>query len=917
MTDNINHDYRYLAFISYKREDEKYAKRLQRKLEGYSMPTRLCRENPDLPKYVRPIFRDKSDLAGGNLKKELEKNLQDSQYLIVICSPRSSKSEWVSKEVDCFSKSGRAQQIIPYIIAGTPNASDPDNECYPEGLRNLTGENEILGININDAGQDAAAVKVISRMFNIRFDDLWQRYERQRGRVRFAWGAFACAISIVAILIALWISHKNTLLNLAYSTLDKKNLEVEQVNLNLIRINQNLMDARDSVELSLHEIKGLNNKLLDLNGQLVIERDNLAATNRSLLLEQSHTLASNILSLVENGNGYEARRQAAKLIENYPITTDALRAINTARRSNTAIFEKFDNTVGQVDWSPNGSCFAANDWSGEIKIFDAVSGDIKAHFDADIFSDLNFIDSITLSVAGTGLKIIDTNTLLQYEIMDSTIWLNRFVSKSLADIYQNPWQVMIADRKSGSKIFPFTEDGKNHIFSALTTNTDASLIALSVDSIAYLIDNRGTIIDSKYVTGEKIAGTAVGRGSSLWASSIGNTIYVRSLKNGRETTIHVPYPMKHLEFDIYGKLYGATGDERDRNIYVWDKSGKEFRRLSGHRGSINDLAISPDGNNLISASSDRTVRMWNTGACTKPLALPNSDAFTVSRTQNKIFWNSLEKNKIIITDLHGTKQQITPISCGKVFSLACSSDAARLVTISENDTMCLWRIPEMTMIARIAPDGVLFRIDGSSARQVAFNPVNHNFITSDGYYIDGETGRLLNRFNSYATSSILQSSFSNNGNMVVLTDGGKILIYDTNNYSLLKEIDYAPHIQYVNMISFSPDNRYLAIAARGKCVIIVDVSSGSIIKVIKGYPESVDNAIYSSDGKRLFTTCDNIIKIYETTEWELIDTIDFMDYGFLNEIEPIDNGYKVICSFLFRPPLIESSPYPSTSITSH
>ena len=51
----------YYAFISYKREDENWAKWLQRKLEHYRFPTDL-NGRTDLPKNIRPTFRDETDL---------------------------------------------------------------------------------------------------------------------------------------------------------------------------------------------------------------------------------------------------------------------------------------------------------------------------------------------------------------------------------------------------------------------------------------------------------------------------------------------------------------------------------------------------------------------------------------------------------------------------------------------------------------------------------------------------------------------------------------------------------------------------------------------------------------------------------------------------------------------------------------
>ena len=43
-----------------------------------------------------------------------------------------------------------------------------------------------VGANINEVGKDSAAIRVVSRMFNIRFDTLYQRYQREHRRKRLA-----------------------------------------------------------------------------------------------------------------------------------------------------------------------------------------------------------------------------------------------------------------------------------------------------------------------------------------------------------------------------------------------------------------------------------------------------------------------------------------------------------------------------------------------------------------------------------------------------------------------------------------------------------------------------------------------------------------------------------------------------------
>ena len=142
------------AFISYNHNDVKWAKWLQKNLENYKLPTEIHNEFED-SRFIRPVFRDQTDLNTGVLGNVLRDNLLASKFLIVLCSPNSAKSEWVSKEVQSFIEWGRLDCIIPLIVDGQPNCYNPDLECFPRYLKEYTSqhpETELLGVSIAEVG---------------------------------------------------------------------------------------------------------------------------------------------------------------------------------------------------------------------------------------------------------------------------------------------------------------------------------------------------------------------------------------------------------------------------------------------------------------------------------------------------------------------------------------------------------------------------------------------------------------------------------------------------------------------------------------------------------------------------------------------------------------------------------------------
>jgi len=191
----VEKDFDYYAFISYKREDEKWAKWLQNKLENYKLPAVIRKENADLPKEIRPIFRDKTSMEAGIIVDTIQEKLRRSQYLIVICSPKAAQSNWVGSEINAFIEMGRSDRIIPFIVAGVPNSND-SRECFHPHIKEKIPEP--LGVNIKEIGKQEAFVKIAAKLLNLRFEALWDRFKIAQRKQRLI-AAASCLLFLAGL----------------------------------------------------------------------------------------------------------------------------------------------------------------------------------------------------------------------------------------------------------------------------------------------------------------------------------------------------------------------------------------------------------------------------------------------------------------------------------------------------------------------------------------------------------------------------------------------------------------------------------------------------------------------------------------------------------------------------------------------
>jgi tetratricopeptide (TPR) repeat protein len=206
---------RYAAFISYSHRDRKWAEWLHRAIENYRIPEGLsnsAQADGLAAAALRPVFLDRSELpSSSDLAASIRTALEESVFLIVICSPDAARSRWVNEEIRTFKSMGRDVRILCLIVAGNPSSSATDasrpDECFPAALRFKVDDGQVTNLSAPEPlaadvrpGKDdrqSARLKIIAGLLGVSFDRLRQREQTRRQR-RLAIIATASVVGCIA-----------------------------------------------------------------------------------------------------------------------------------------------------------------------------------------------------------------------------------------------------------------------------------------------------------------------------------------------------------------------------------------------------------------------------------------------------------------------------------------------------------------------------------------------------------------------------------------------------------------------------------------------------------------------------------------------------------------------------------------------
>ena len=877
----------YFAFISYKREDEKWAKWLAHELEYYHLPIALNGRN--LPKNLRPIFRDIDELNAGNLPAQIYQALSVSKNLIVICSPRSAKSEWVNKEIDDFIKikDGKVNNIFPFIIEGIPFSGD-DNECFPEKLRSIPKNEERYGGNVNETGgKYVAVVKTIAGMLGVDHDSLWNRYEKEQKKRRRIKRGLLLSFMIFVLAVVISITYQNILLketdmrmkvNLsravaerAYSLIDEGDsylasmLALEILPCDSYPNRPYTSEAERLLRTSLQKETAI--MKTDEYGNVGFCSDGSRFIFGSYIWDMKS--GSKILNIKSSKNEIIHKWHPSG---DYFVSTidDTIKLCNSfcGNCVNTYLGHKKD--VLFVTFDPTGDIMISGGKDNTIQVWETSSGrclkTIDYSLDGIIYWGFSRSgDKFVLVTDDSSISIFNTKS---FEIV-KRITLNVCPSSGCVDLSPDG-NVIVFSKLYSLNMFLWNIE-KNKIEGTINTNTNVHTIKYSIDGKSIIIGGQSgvDVYDLQKHTFYNICQTSSSV-QSLSVSSEGRHALIKTLFDNNLYLIDFkPNLGEYLLSDVdsssfhgffstsNGKYVGATNSEGV--LYLWNScSGKICKRYNLKKSIFGDYIhyahIHPNRNAVVYLAYNNIGKILN-------LKSGKNELILEGKIDDSMFLKFSDNGDYIV----GSKYRWEGVKIwdAKTGRLKCDY-------INNNDTVYTdVLVPHKNLLISIFNSSVLCFKDISNnciVRKIKglSNKVTKIKCSRNGKYLaslssdsticiwDLSTGELMHRYNNVESSRDLLVLCNDESKVAYQGIDNSVYVWDIITGKLINR--FSGHINdiiRVDGICFSPDGKYMLTSSKDKSIRLWDVVSGGCIRVFKGNWR-LNSAFFNKDGSIIY-----------------------------------------------------------------
>ena len=844
---------KYFAFISYKREDEDWAKWFQNELENYHLPSSLNGRSdlPQLPQSFRPVFRDIDELKAGNLPEQIYEALERSINLVVICSPLSAKSDWVNKEIADFIDIGKKKlednfkHIFPFIIDGIPHSGDDKTECLPKTLEKLPKDKDIVGGNVTEGGnvseesRERAFVKVLAGMLpkEISFGMLWDKYERDKVKKEQKEREQKEKLQIIQ---SRFLAEKaNYLTQIG---------DVDTATLLLLEaLPQNVdVQERPLVTEAVDALKTIINYNVDILRCNYMPKEFSVSPDGNYISCLSDKNTIEVWSLKNNLPCFSINFGKKKEVHFCSFSTDS-----------KSLF--IGHTKGYVIWDIEcGVRKGGFDDKG-------VSPKWRMRVGAYNHDNLYFISG--LSYKKCSIRI--WNCTKSCFLMDSPIYSASdlpitFSKDGKYFTTSNARNWIIIRNSDNGEIFRVLMGHQSNIRYASFNNDGQMLVSVGNDDTMRIWDIKREkelhCVNIKAAT--KLP--AIARNSNYLDD--GGLEY----KFSENQHIGNGHPRK--------AIFNSTGENifvahNDGNIYIYEKNGQLLKTMYAHRGAITSIELSSDDKYLFSSSYDGTIKRWTIKEETaKPFIKILDDAQNAyySSNGNYIVATKYNSKFVYIHDLTLQETYKLESDC-RVIMAKFSDDDVFVVVLLDDCKIQIWNLEKRLLEKTIAYENN----DKQKYLTSKFKDINvsrdMNLICKlpgldeDDLFTIEQTRKnrpsIVLKKGLISTKSFKWMAINPKKKQCLLDNNNIIRIFDFIEGKVIKTI--MCRNKSITPTMYSPDGRFIISATNDNSLKVWDSVSGSEVKTLNGHHGLITYVEFSQDGKMVVSSSrDSTVRIW-------------------------------------------------------
>ncbi|WP_027268774.1 TIR domain-containing protein [Leptolyngbya sp. PCC 6406] len=315
-------------------------------------------------------------------------------------------------------------------------------------------------------------------------------------------------------------------------------------------------------------------------------------------------------------------------------------------------------------------------------------------------------------------------------------------------------------------------------------------------------------------------------------------------------------PVNAVQFTPDGQKLVTAGS--DKTIRFWNRNGQLQTTLLGHTGQIFAVAVHPTASVLISGGGDRALRLWDLNrphitalqdhqeGVNSVAISPDGDTLaSVGDDQKLRLWG---RDGTLINTLEGPQDRILAVEF--------HPDGQRLIGGSADGNLYLWhrdgRLLQTLTGHQDNVNGVAFSPDGTLIASASDD--NRSYLwTLEGTQVQTLEGHQ---------DGVISVDFSPDGTTLATTGWDHRIHLWTVEGERLKT--FTGHQGWVFDVQFSPDGTLLASASHDNTVRLWDVATGQPTTTLEGHRDSVQSAVFTADGDGIVTaSSDNTMRFWD------------------------------------------------------